>query len=423
MDLTFGQLRSWVSTHAAIRRIQRLQPVGGKGDTVFPTTYPGESNGKADEPPPVHVYEVRRIDERDVACTLVDSVQSRANRLEFALMNSILSGAVKIPYLEIDFGGAFKEVGRRGRLSSLEASHRIYDSAFRDAELDGIPFKDTAIGSALRRASPMDAKALLAVSPHALVFGAWHTQGFKGESFGKAAGARFQRCLISEIIAANTPVEDIVDPRTGAVVDRRTALRRRAVRIDTLGIVKGVPVYKSNTNWSDREEEAGENARLVDPSDILHGSIISSVSALGVTMDYAVHRTVLTLGALRRLSFDDDPEKNATVRAYLAALGVLACAEQDICGFSLRSRCDLVPEPPAAPYELIAADGTSTDLAIDVHGARVLYEAGLQAVIEAGFEMHLTPIRLVQQRKLGSIMQASRDLTGSGELTKPEAVG
>ncbi len=42
MKLTLDALKEAVEEDAAIRRVQRLQPVGGPGDKLFPPTYPGE---------------------------------------------------------------------------------------------------------------------------------------------------------------------------------------------------------------------------------------------------------------------------------------------------------------------------------------------------------------------------------------------
>ena len=67
---------------AAIRRMRRMQPVGGPGDKLFPPTYPGEGQGK---PPPRHVFEYRRIGNDNRLCVLIDRVQSHANRMEDAL--------------------------------------------------------------------------------------------------------------------------------------------------------------------------------------------------------------------------------------------------------------------------------------------------------------------------------------------------
>ncbi len=82
LQLDFETLRTAIKEDAAFRRICKLQPVGGKGDKIFPPTYPGERTNDL----PRHVFEKRRIDGEDIWCVLVDSVQSQANRLEEALL-------------------------------------------------------------------------------------------------------------------------------------------------------------------------------------------------------------------------------------------------------------------------------------------------------------------------------------------------
>jgi CRISPR-associated protein Csb1 len=80
-----------VAQHAALRRRQGLQPAGGKGDKIFPPTYPPSDEAKRSNPkaPPRHIFERRRIDGREAWCVLVDSVQSHADRLEEALLAAV----------------------------------------------------------------------------------------------------------------------------------------------------------------------------------------------------------------------------------------------------------------------------------------------------------------------------------------------
>ena len=96
------QLGSAVAKDAAVRRRQKLQPVGGKGDKIFPPTYPGEGRNA----PPRHVFERRRLNDREVWCVLVDSVQSQANRLEENLIQKIRDDSgINIPHVVVDFSG------------------------------------------------------------------------------------------------------------------------------------------------------------------------------------------------------------------------------------------------------------------------------------------------------------------------------
>ena len=136
--------------HAAIRRIRRMQPAGGVGDKLFPPTYPAEREG-----PPRHVFERRRLDDREVWCVLtlagLDSVQSQANRMEEALLAAAAEQAIPLPYVTVDF----REAGLQPlqQITSLDAPHRVYDAIIRDSPslLDDVPFMDSEQGRRLRR--------------------------------------------------------------------------------------------------------------------------------------------------------------------------------------------------------------------------------------------------------------------------------
>ncbi|SIS74415.1 type I-G CRISPR-associated RAMP protein Csb1/Cas7g [Alicyclobacillus vulcanalis] len=393
-------LEQMVMEDAAIRRRQRLQPVGGKGDKIFPSTYPGEFQND----PPKHVFERRMIEGEEVWCALVDSVQSQANRMEEALLEVVRQGGLPVPYVVVDF----RDRGLLGltEITSLEAPHRIYDAILRDSLLDGKPFMESEVGLRLAQASPSNATALLETSPTALVFGAWHSTGSGG-----GLGAKFARCLTSEIVAIRVPVEEI--PRRDGTLVVRTAGRRTGSRIDPLGILRKVEVYKSDTNWDVVPDRAGKGAKKVRPSEINHGNITPSVNPLGITCDHLEHTFVLSFAGLRRLRFGGD-ERDRAGRVLLAALGLLAMLEQDRHGYALRSRCDLVPEQPA-PLEVVHPDGSTETLKLDLQGARALYEETFARAEAAGFRIRREPIRLVPQDKLVAIVMESQKLALSGQ--------
>lgn len=394
-------LTQMVAQDAALRRRQRLQPVGGKGDKIFPPTYPGEGRNS----PPRHVFERRRIDGKDVWCVLVDSVQSQANRLEESLLGIIRENSICIPHVVVDFSG----VGLAGisKITSLEAPHRVYDAILRDSLLGAKPFMKSTIGERLAKASNSDASVLLEVSPTALLFGSWHSTGEGG-----GIGAKFARCLVSEIVATDVPVEELVDQRTGEI-EPRTAGRRTGSRIDPLGVLRKVEVFKGENGWDVTETGAGKRAKKVRPSEINHGNIAPSVQSLGVTCDYLEHIFVLSFAALRRLHFGS-PEKDSAGRALLAALGLLAATEQDAAGYALRSRCDLVCEG-TAPLALVHVDGMTADITLDRSGARILYAETFDAAKKAGFQFQKDPLRLTPQDKLVEIVRKSQELALSGE--------
>ena len=83
----------------------------------------------------------------------------------------------------------------------------------------------------------------------------------------------------------------------------------------------------------------------------------------GVTIDYALQTTVLSLPALRRLQFPTDnssaspTERDQVARTLLAALALAAVAYLREEGYDLRSRCLLIPTEPLV-FEVVPNDGS-----------------------------------------------------------------
>lgn len=106
------------------------------------------------------------------------------------------------------------------------------------------------------------------------------------------------------------------------LVRLQTAGRRTSSRIDPLGVLRKVEVWKADDGaW---EVKKFGKAKQVRPSEINHGNIAPSVSALGVTCDYCERMAVPTFAGLRRLGFGGDRAKEGAGRALVAALGIMA---------------------------------------------------------------------------------------------------
>lgn len=397
MNLDWNSLARAVSDCAAIRRRRRLQPVDGQGGKIFPPTYPGP---KKDDPPQ-HVFERRRIGGQDIWCALVDSVQSQANRLEEALLAASRKREIALPYLFVDFSAANLEGLKE--VTSLDAPHRLYDAILRDSLWNDTPFLKSELGKRLIAAKPSDASTILELSPTALVFGAWNSTGDGG-----GLGAKFPRTLVSEITAVNVPVD-----HAAATDEVRTAGRRTGSRIDPLGVLRGVEVFKGEAGWDTDAKSAGKGAKKVRPSEINHGNIRPGIVALGITCDYVEQTSVISLAGLRRLHFGDQ-QRSIAARALLAALGLVALLEQDAQGYALRSRCDLACEG-SSPFEIVAFDGTTHPLEIDLGSSRSLYEEAIVQLKNFGFSYSTKPIKLTPQPKLVNIVVKSRDLALAGE--------
>ena len=405
MAISLEQLRLAVSREAAVRRVRRLQPAGGPGDKIFPPTYPGERTND----PPRHVFEMRRVVDENVLCVLVDSVQSQANRLEEAL-KTVRNDSFTFPVISVDFSGT--EVADIGQITTLDAPHRVFDAIMRDAELDGTPLKDASEGKRLVEAKPQNARAIYELSPTALLFGAWNSTGEGG-----GIGAKFPRCVVSEIIGVGVATEPHVDTRTGEIT--RPSGKRTASRVDPLGIRSGIAVYElPDGDWS--LDAPDKKAKALRPSEINHSNIRPSVTQLGVSVDYACHSFVLSFAALRRLRFAGNSglQSSADLAAQtaLAALGLAATTAQDRNGYFLRSRCDLVPEVGSPnSFEIVHANGEVEPIEFDFDVACRLVKEAAAAAKSAGIPWKSKDLVLKPQEKLVGLVKASRELALQGE--------
>ncbi len=394
-----------VQEDAAIRRVRRLQPAGGAGDKIFPPTYPGERNND----PPRHVFEQRRFGGQNVLCVLIDSVQSQANRLEEGLKAAREAGKLSFPVIAVDFSKTdLKDIGR---ITTLDAPHRVFDAIVRDSEIGGKRFfKETADGKRLVGAKPQHARAVFELSPTALIFGAWNSTGEGG-----GLGAKFPRTVVSEIIGVGVAVEP--DLRTGEL---KPSGHRTGSRVDPLGIRSGVRVYKTpDGDWSLTPPKNPKEAREVRPSEVNHSNIAPSVEPLGVSIDYALHTFVLSFAALRRLRFIVGNELNdgdVAARTALAALGLAAGLAQDRAGYFLRSRCDLVPEDgtPEA-FEIVRSSGVTEAYSLDFSQACELTKTAIDRAASLDVRWREKDLVLEPQAKLVELVKQSREKALRGE--------
>jgi len=372
----------------AFRLRTRLQPAGGPGDKVFPPTYAEGQDGKDHDTR--YATEVRVVDGERKPTVLLDSVASQANRMELALLQALDRGDIRLPLIALDFGDEFPDLGR---ISSLEAPHRVYDAILRDATLEGVAFRASEIGRRLTDSNPADARAMLEHCPTALVFGAWDSTGPRG-----GLGNKFQRTLVSEVVG--------VGFEAGTKVGSR---------LDPLQISAGVrlTIPKSDSDAWTVDEKGKSKER---PSKVNHSNIAPTRDdeAGGVTFEYGLHTAVLSLPALRRLFFGDwDSKKSDAARVLLAALGLLSIALQRRAGYDFRSRCTLVPETPS-DIELVAADGSTQPLSLSVDDARALYDAALAHARNAKVTWVDEAITLEPMPKLVQLVRASREILAAG---------
>lgn len=408
--LTYDRLRELVRGHAAaVRARTRLLPAGGPADKVFPPTYQA---GR-------YAMEKRRVDGAIVEVVLLDSVQSQANRLELALKSAFERGEIRFPLMSVDF--AASSLPHIGRITALDAPHRIADAIFRESFLHGVPFRQSPVGRAFASARYTNATPLLTVCPTALVFGVWDSTGAMG-----GLGTKFARALVSEIVG--------VEALTGV---------KTASRIDPLPVKAEVDIYQAREGlgapggWTIHPEQAveekgkpkryGERGRASELNlgnvtpDLVQNDDGELVGG-GVTIGYALQTTVLSLPALRRLRFPleraaaaaSPAEVDEAARTLLAALALASVAYLREEGYDLRSRCLLIPQEPLV-FEVVPNDGSpvSERFTLPVETAGDIFQAAVSRVRAVGVpwpEPGQEEIRLEPSQALVDLVRRSEML-------------
>ncbi|HEX4772233.1 MAG TPA: type I-U CRISPR-associated RAMP protein Csb1/Cas7u [Bryobacteraceae bacterium] len=391
---------------AAIRRITRMEPIGEK---IYPPTYEGGE----------YATELRQVrtdgeEVRAVETVLLDSVQSQANRLEGALLRAYDSGRIKMPLLQVNFAGDGNEpiLAEVGRLTALEAPHRMCDAIFRDSLHCGVRFRESELGAKLNSAGATNATSVFALCPTALFLGFWDSTGPRG-----GAGTKLQRALVSEIVGYQ------------AVTGKRTASR-----IDPLRIENNVDIFaRPEGGWTCDEAQAARDQKgqpiKLKPSEINHGNITPSLRREdkttgkqvlnhgGMTLAYALQHTVLSLAALRRLRFPLNnilrQETDDAARTVVAALALAAICFLDEDGYDLRSRCLLDGTP--GNFEFVGRGERNPFTLSAAEAIQLLAEAAEEAT-HLGLPWPEEPITLEPSEDLKRLVVESRRRSMTTEI-------
>ena len=398
-ELTFDKLRRAVAGEAvALRSKTTLQPAGGPGDKVFPPTYAVTSSHK-------YATEERRLGDKVSEVVLLDSVASQANRAELALLEGWELGDLEFPVPFVDFT-IDDEVADIGKLTVLEAPHRLADAIFRDSLLDDTLFRLSDIGRAITDAQPRNAAALFRYSPTGLLFGMWDSTGPKG-----GLGSKFQRAYVSEIVGLDAKVGRKVGSRLDPLqIEREAAGRNIYAHSD--------PDQVWTLDASEAADKKGKPEVKGDgrPSEINHGNVAPSIDAQagGVTISQAVQTTVISLAALRRLRFaSHDRTAETAARTAVAALGVASIAYQHEMDHDLRSRCLLIPDHPPR-IELVGRDGSPAETVdIDKPVAKTLLDQAAAYAAEQGIGWETEEIGLTPAPKLIELIKRSRAVSAA----------
>lgn len=289
---------------------QLLVPVEGADAVFFPPTYADVG------------YNIDTLSDGTCVAT-IDSVGSQANRMEPLFLAEPLRSLV--PQVEVEYGDTLK--GTDGKVSLLEAGHRLGDALVRCTELH-----EDARAAFLSLLHENDAAPLAKLAPTSLVFGVWDS--------------RDTMTKLPRIVQSVIRAWDVTKLT-------RSAQYNPALDYAALEVFSEEEKQKAEGKSSSPLAERGY---VHQPASGSHGGIVARGP---IQRDVTVN-----LIALRRLG---GAERDA-VRHYILGLALVAAtAPQEPF---LRQGCLLVPDPDKpARWESIGRNGIRSEISLTPEAA------------------------------------------------------
>lgn len=351
-SLTNAELDRWANDPngpVALHLVERMQPAEGEGAVFFPPTYAEIG------------YNIDTLND-GTRVALVDSVGAQANRIEPIFEQDKFKKLV--PQINIAYANA-KE-GISGKISILQAGHRLGDAVVRCTELR----KDIeAAFQALLRKN--DATGIAKLAPTSLIFGVWDSRG---------SMAKVPRLLQSTVRAWDVSTL------------KRSAQYKPALDYAALDVFSA----------EDKEKAQGKNESplaqrgFVDvPATGSHGGIVARGP---IQRDLTIN-----LVALRRLRGEREKE----LRNYILGLCLVAAAEPVDAFY--RQGCLLVPDAkhPAA-WTLVERNGTRTPASLNPTIA-LEYAQKAAAVYGVGPDHDVTFSKEMAKNEVGDVKKSKKE--------------
>jgi CRISPR-associated protein Csb1 len=250
-----------------------------------------------------------------------------------------------------------------------------------------------------------------------LLFGLWDSTGPRG-----GLGVKFQRAIVGELVAINA----VTGVKSASRLDPTGIVREKegSGSLSTLIYTTAKAHVQECGDWTlDPEKAEKKSGKPVPygkegkPSEANLGNVTPDLKDKnnrpyhgGVTFDYALQTTVISLAALRKLRFPVEGHNgtDSSARTALAALGLAAAILSNAKGASLRSRCDLVPEPNGATWEIVKADGTTETFALSPEDACTLLTEAIAQAKASGLPWREEPLTLLPSDGLAELVRRSR---------------
>lgn len=316
----------------SLSSVTELAPAAGPHASVAPAKFAARGRDGG-----VYAYEQRYLDGDIAQAVIIDSKQSQLNRCEQALRLAIDDGHAllsRLPRVVVTYDRS----GVVSEFSDLDLPHRVFDAHIRAGSVDGQPVTQLEVYRGVRNASPMDARALLDVSPVSLAFGSW-------DSSRASHQGRWRSALVGEIIGFCAGTNPVL--KGGARTDpvgMKIELDEPAMK--ALAHQQREELSVKTFDKLLKEAAKAKGGKRVSASTLGLGGIPPTLEALGGVACHRIVRShVLSFAALRQIRFGAGPDGDAACRALLAALALNALARAD-GELVLRANCDLVELQP-----------------------------------------------------------------------------
>lgn len=360
---------------SAMSSITALAPAGGPQSAIAPAKYADRTDRGT------YVYGSRFIDGAARRTVLIDSSQSQTNRIEALLHSAILDGNPvlnRIPRIQVTYAWG----GETETYTDFTLPHRAYDAHIRAGSVRGVPTTEHPAYRAARDSTPLDASALMALSPISLLFGSW-------DASRRSRQGRWASAVTGEIIGVLADQTGTQEPLKGGA------------RVDPVGMqtLLDGPTLIALADAQRDELSPATYKKITDAAKKLKDGQTESASALGfggipptlqqlggVSCETIIRSRVLSFATLRQLRFGSDARGDAACRAALAALAIAGIVRAD-SELYLRAHCHLV-EDGAPLTQIDRRNGRREDVSLPSieEADELLEEAITEAVETAGLD-------------------------------------
>ena len=380
----------------------RLQPNGEEpGGFVSPPTY-------AKSGIPYNQYQ-RQEGAETVLCVCLNSIGAEANAMEHALQEAREAGDVALPLPQIVFDPGVEKLEK---LTTSQMGHRSCDARLLYSEIDGVPYRESEVGTAILESSHSNMTGVSRYAPLDVLFGMWDSHDHTVSRRVRPA-LKLARLITAEIHGIGISIRD-----SGAQLS------------DVADFASDLPLIKGYGDDLFAELSVKEGKNEAATAGFAQTPAYEENRG-GVSMRHGLYESNFSAGLLRGYKFPTDdgqrvPGRDHAARVLFLSLGLLVQTIRLERGFYLRSGCDLVAEDdPKFIFYGRSMKSVLFEGPVSASSALALFEQALQKAKEQGFEWGGETISVLASKNFQKRLRANLEYTSDKaekKTTKKKAV-